>query len=1316
MKNLRIEVKWVVAGLLMVLPGLVVFAQPGRVLSTKDGLPQSFISGIEQDEAGFIWIATRNGLARYDGQRFRVFQHHNADTASIASNLIIAIRKFREQIWIEYESGEFDRFDPVSEKVDHVVAGKLIREGNFLRGGWLADAGGALWAIHEEKGLVRYDIDKDKITLYSRDSRFGGDALWGLAEGPGGCLWVLTDRGISSLDRNTGKIVHYVSPVVPDYFAQGQFTKFTAALYHRSNGELMWGDRKHLFFFAPATGKFRVVTMDGKSRRGIISLRPGPDDSEHFERDGTIYRYNDKTGVLLVQPKTVEDENPLQAFLVDRAGLLWLGTNARGIIQLDLTTPFFPSFRIREGFAGDVMSREFGASISSLFDWRPEDSRFSAPGYHLRSAYDRKGRLWVGLKETIAFYDADKKSFTPLPKIPDLTSGSGPGVGLKGLTFTADGDPVVIGYNGNVLRFDSSSLSWKWLLPKGFLSGKLGDALSPRDISMDAGKFWITTEMDGLIIVDLKTLKLQQLKHEGKENALPTNQLLGICPDPSRSDLLWIGSYNGLICLNKKTLGTETFGIGQGFPDQTIYSLLAGPPGHLWFGTNKGLCRFDVLTHQVRVFQTRHGLPEDEFNRFHQLLLPDGRMVFGGTEGWTLFDPLAIKEDVFEPSVALTGLKVNNIDVEQLEGGLLKAPLNAVGELVLPYDQNTIQLSFAGLQFNQPGDLSYRYQLTGYDRDWVEAGSNPLAIYTKIPPGRYVFKVNTSNTTGQWSSYIRSLEIRVRPPWWGTWWAYLLYVLVVAGGIWYWLRSLLIRMELRRSVALRQQEARQLHQLSEMKTRFFTNITHDFRTPLTLILSPLDGLIGEQSGEAQKRKLSSVKRNAEQLLTLINQLLDFSKIEAGALSVAESRGELSAFVENVTRLFSEEAGRKGVALTFQSTVKGDYWFDAPKLERMLGNLVGNALKFTSAGGNVGVLMEEAAGRILMSVTDTGMGIAPEQLPHIFNRYYQAEEVAPEQYQRGSGIGLALVKELATLQNGTIEVESQPGKGSTFRLLLPYQPAGPLAGTEQMQDTTSESEDNPEIEDEEVLILLVEDNDELAGFVAGSLPERYRVIRAANGAEGLRLALEHIPDLIVSDVMMPVMDGFELCRQVKQHEHTRHIPLILLTARASFGSRMEGLELGADDYLSKPFHVRELNLRIYNLLERERRLRRRLQEELSKPKEAGLATYVPKEDPFLGKLFKIVEAHLEEREMGVTALAEELNLSRSQLHRRVRVVSGLAVSELVRNYRLNRAADFLREGLSSSESAYKAGFDSPSYFTKCFREFYGLTPSEFVKAS
>jgi hypothetical protein len=368
----------------------------------------------------------------------------------------------------------------------------------------------------------------------------------------------------------------------------------------------------------------------------------------------------------------------------------------------------------------------------------------------------------------------------------------------------------------------------------------------PLDIRVEAGQVWLTTEKEGLLRIDRQHKSIRQITQSTHPRALPTNQLLSFADDPTRPDLLWIGSYEGLICLDKRTLTSRFFSTDEGLPDNTIYSVAADRQGYLWLSTNKGLCRFHPVTHQVRVFQTEEGLPGNEFNRFHHLRLPDGRLAFGGTEGWVLFDPAQLEEDRFHPPVALTGLKINNVPVHYGTGdSLLPAPLNSLPELVLPHDQNSLTFEFAGLQFNQPSKLSYRYRLAGYDNGWITAGNLPLANYTKLPPGRYALLVNATNTSGQWSRHVKALSLRIKPPLWATWWAYTLYAFLAAGLGYGFLRIRLNRERLRHAMSLKEQEAEHLRTATEWKTRFFANITHEFRTPLTLIVSPLEQLMAQ---------------------------------------------------------------------------------------------------------------------------------------------------------------------------------------------------------------------------------------------------------------------------------------------------------------------------------------------------------------------------------------------------------------------------------------------------------------------------------------
>lgn len=1325
-----------------------VLQRPFRKLGTRDGLPQSFITGLVQDREGFVWVSTLNGLARYDGRQFRLFQFESGDTASLASNLIFSMKTDRHnQLWIVHQSYEIDRLDPVTEKIERISSRALFRSHpiKFMRKGWLADASGNLWLTQVSNGIYRYDWKSNSISHFTYQSKnLAGDSIRGLLEDKQRQLWLIDQHYLSRFDKATGSFIAVPIPYQLDFTAYAEGSAETA-VYERANGEIMFGDRQRLVFYNPRNKSFRTLPLLKYADLGIRVIQPGPGGEEYFESAGIVYRYDDVKGIMAVGDIGMTQFRDAVSFMTDRSGLIWLGTNAAGIQQIDLSTPFFESHPVTKSFHYDVLKEQLGVQLDRFSGWSA-DKQFVASSYYFRSAYDTAKRLWLALRSSIAWYDAEQQKITRLPDVPGISDPVNVSSGIRGIGFGTDGKLWVISDKGYIAYYDALHHEWAAFLDLVRMRNTNPNFIV-NDLLVDGDKLWVTIAGgEGLLRIDCNTKQVLQLNSKTYPRLFPTDMLLKIQPDPTRTQLIWIGTYQGLVCFNKEKLTSEVFSVKQGLPDNTIYSILTDKAGYLWLSTNKGLCRFHPVSHELRLFKTSDGLLGEEFNRFHDLKLPDGRLAFGGMDGWVLFDPAMIKDDNYNPPVAFTAFKINNETAALYPGKTIPGvSLNNMEQLVLPYDKNTLSFEFAGLEFNKPQKLLYRYQLQSYDDKWIMANA-PVANYTKLPPGRYILNINSSNSTGQWSSVIQSLTIIIKPPFWLTWWALTFYVLLLVGLVWAYIRYRLNRERMLQQVFLKEREAIQLKAVDELKTRFFSNITHEFRTPLTLILTPAQRLKQTLQQSDQLRWLGAIERNAHQLLRLINQLLDFSKLESGTLVLNETRASLQGFVEELLRSFYEEAASNGIQLEFNSNAAGEYWFDADKLEQVVRNLVANALKFTPSGGKVMVSLDTGAlGQdkkadrsipigIVLTVRDTGIGIPPDQLPYVFNRFYQVDNfssvrsAAPQ--QKGSGIGLALVKEMAELQGGKIEVKSQEettaGDWSTvFTIWLPYrkllapdlndpvnsqispvqyQPYIPKPATDQLPATDA------------VTILIVEDNPELAEFIADSLPAAYKTVRASNGAEGLEKAIELIPDLVISDVLMPVMDGFECCHKIKQDERTNHIPVILLTAKASFDNRIEGLTLGADDYLTKPFHIQELQLRVHNLLDRQRILREKLHQELSLGSTAAPAesSQPVVQDPFILKLYDIIEARLDDSLFGVQELVTELGMSRTSLYRKLKALTDMPAGDIIRNYRLKRALHFLKDGLNSSETAYRVGFDSPAYFSKCFREFYNITPLEYTQ--
>ncbi|PSR56569.1 hypothetical protein AHMF7605_25265 [Adhaeribacter arboris] len=1307
----------------LLLNSQIIYSQPSSNQATSftltAGLPHSNITGMVQDKVGFIWVATEDGLARYDGRTFKTFR-------LASDNYILSLALLNNgTLLLSTANGDFLCFNPVTERFSIVFSAEYLTKNQASMDEFgLAGNNSEGWGIIRGDKLVYYNFLDKKFTYWDEFSLTGEhNSMHDIFRASNGLDYVRFNNGIVEVDAKMRRrrIILFPGktwlnyPVMPVHNSE--------YMVQRSNGELViMGNHRLMLYNAARSQIVRHIPIPAKlDYNSFYTLTKVRDGSIYVGCGTHLYQLTEQDELELIWQNSnpVATFNFVKAFLLDYSGVLWLSTNRGGLTKIDLRALPFKVYPYQRGFMEDLLQVELKATL-------PE---WEHPERH--AAWVRFGRppqsksTWFIDFYALYYYNPQHRQI--YKKLRFQEQGYRWYINLKP---AADGYLWLYANEKGLLRTDTLALEAQ-LFPNSLVPPKFKNApvaFDVVDIQPQANWVWLASNYgNGLFQYDWQQQKIiRQLRHQPKNlNSLSTNALNCLILDPNDTQILWVGTQGGGLCrLNTRTMHFKRIVEKEGLSLNTINSLLSDKKGFIWLSSNQGLTRLNPKTLQMRHFTTTDGIQDDEYLRNNAAVLPDGRLVFGGKTGMTIFDPTAIHEDSFRPPVVFTAFKINNVPVEAGKpGSPLINSINATKQLTLDYTQNFLSFDFAGLEFTKPEKLNYRYRLTGVNKSWVYAGNQNTANYTQLAPGEYIFEVQVTNTDGNWSHRTKQIQLVITPPFWATWWAYGFYTLVLGAGLYNYVQFRTKRVREKQEMALQFRQAEQLKAVDEMKTRFFSNITHEFRTPLSLILSPAEQLLQNEElpPVTQRKLLNSVYRNAHQLLRLINQLLDLSKLEASSMPVHVSRGNPAVFLQAIVTSFRPLADEKQNELCLNDLVViTDYLFDADKWEKIIYNLLSNALKFT-ANGQVKVEAQILNQQwFWLQIRDTGIGIPSEKLPHIFDRFYQVDDARTRQYE-GTGIGLALVKELTDLLGGRVTVQSIPGQGTTFEVKLPLvleNNAEPAAATTAITlPLTSPDKaaflfpSDKEISRAAPLLLIVEDNAELRDFIAGALASSYRIITAENGRQGYERTQQEMPEVVISDVMMPEMDGYQFCNAIKTDPQTNHIAVLLLTARASHESLIEGLAGGADDYLTKPFHLDELQWRVRNLLDRQGKLREFYQRQLAAPQTTQeLKTTL---DPFLEKIYNLIEAHLDESGFGVEELALEIGMSRRTLHRKLTAVLGIAANELIRQYRLNRAVELLRSGCSVSETAYRVGFESPSYFATVFKEFHHQSPSYFV---
>jgi two-component system, sensor histidine kinase ChiS len=1366
-----------------------------RHLTIDDGLSQNAVYAIHQDRLGFLWFATKDGLNRYDGRRFVVYQHNPFDPTTLSDAYITQVfEDSRGRLWTGSFAGHINVRQPASDDFCNVT----LRDpnGNILITHEITalaeDATGSIWIGTRGSGLFRIVPQATTGCAYQHqqfvhdpaDARsISSNQIANLLVDQQSVLWVGTEIGLNQYAAASGTFLRTrFDTKHPDATPMDGAWKISA-LHETRTGEFWVGTQSGLVRFDRATGaytnypnQFEVFRYGWGSVNAIAE-----DDAQNFwlATAAGLMHFNTQTltySYFQHNPLDVRSlsHNILSSMLLDNAGNLWLGTSGLGINILDTKANRFkklvrtpnPDSRIT-GFSVRAIhedrSGQVWISADVLYRWdretgtltsyettseRPDDFG-NTETYSIIEASD--GILWFASTQGLFRYDPETRRYRLYKHDPDQPDG------LRArevhVVFEDRDQNIWVANHNHISRLTDPERGTFTHIP--FKHNDQFRGLARPVLLQDVhGMIWIGVT-DGLYRLNPSDGTIHAYHNDpGNPRTISNNHIKSLLADPEHPETtLWVGTNGGLNKLHYPSGVFEHITTRDGLPNDVVYGILPDTDGYLWLSTNRGLSRYHPDHGTFRNFDVFDGLQSNEFNTGAYFRNSRGELFFGGIQGLNYFQPSEIRDNPQPPPVVLTGLRVGNRPlITRTDPERIPVVVPALTQVTFTHREDVITFDFAALDYSAPAKNAYRYTLEGYNNDWIDAGTNASATYTNLPPGTYTFRAQGSNNDGIWNQEGLALAVTVLPPWWRTYWAYSGYALLLFGFLFGARRYDLDRIRLKNQLALERVETESLRHLDQLKSHFFANISHEFRTPLTLITGQIETLLDAEGDANRRQKLAAVNQQAEQLLGLINQLLDLSKLEAGKMDLDKRPHNLVTFLKNQLFSFESLAASRDIILNFTSdrtTIAMHY--DAEKFETVCMNLISNAIKFTHPSGRVDVSVEIADMQtIQIRVRDTGIGIAPDRLPYIFDRFYQADPSNTRLYG-GTGIGLALVHELVGLHGGTITAQSTVGAGTTFTLQFPFEEHANEAATEGSVDAaagqsssdgalTTSPEDTPEgqvsaaeptsasamkaannggaafgiqLSEHDEIILIVEDNPNVRLFIREQLQRSYKILEATNGETGLNISRQTIPDLIITDLMMPQLDGYTFCKAIRQDERTSHIPVIMLTARAGLDAKLEGLQSGVDAYLNKPFHVKELKTTVHNLLAQRKALKKRFSGA------TNFATAVESsrapDQEFLNRALQVVEAHLREENFQVEDFAAVMTMSASQLNRKLNGLIGQPAGNFIRMVRLQRSAEMLlHSDKTISEICFETGFSDQAYFSRAFKKQFGKNPSAYRK--
>ena len=1373
-------------------------------ISHINGLSQNTVNSIIQDNDGFLWIATYNGVNKYDGYSM---DYYDLSNRNLSSNLIHNLFKDNDgNIWAGTPESGINRINPNTKKIV-TFFNNSIDAGNFRSNPNTIfqlhqSASGVYFYLSKKGGYNFFRISKKDIIINHEKNitwKSGGSSINMAKPSKNGKHWFFnSSKGVKLSQANVAfendKIAlnlqnsNIMDPIFDNGFVVNFYEYSKNTLYFVSNKleliEIKLNDdlkvisKKRIDIFSNSRDlskiNYQTVSIISDNKNGLW-----------IGRNEILINYNVNSGAIFDIGESGNNKlenKDIKRLFVDKFNILWVGTYNNGVYKIDFEKKSFLSsiaFLKKEALYNEVFHKspikamcednngniwlgagglggiakitvnQLDSSLSNskqkkwVFDYLNTNKKFQKqPFYRIKKLLnDSKGNIWVGSRsglskiqllsnsyktETFKAFNPEKSSFRfPVFAIEEDHLGA-----------------IWAGYFGNgllKLTYNSNSKKYEYLSYKN--DPENTESLSNntiRVITEDSYKnLWIGTALglnklkynkDGSVVFE------RFFNNKKDNNSLGNDHVLDVFQ--SKNGNIYVGTFGGglneITILKNNKYQFKRYTIKNGLPSDVVYHIEEDSSGNLWLMHIRGMSKLNLTTGKVSYFKNQSNLNEYEFRDNSMLKTSSGYIIGGTTTGFSFFDPDKLTENKTKAELVITDFKISNESVkisEKKQGKvILEKNINQTDKIELSYNMNSFEFAFSSLHFSDPEKNKYKYILEGFDDKWYYSIGNQrrFATYTNVPAGEYTFKVYGSNSAGIWTDEPKKISVSIKNPWYLKNLSIFLFLILLVTVIYVFVKIRLSQIRLEKS-----------EEMNQMKLQFFTNVSHELRTPLALIVSPLEQIIRGNVNLKDQPKLNSIMyKNSNRLLKLINQLLDFRKAESGNLSLMVQNDDLVSFVRDVFTVFEEIALEKEIKFLFLSGEKEiSAWFDNDKIEKILYNLLSNAFKFTPKGKSIKVSIEiENKDYAIIKVIDYGIGIPEEELNSVFERFYQTRNKNISA-QEGSGLGLAYIKHLVKIHNGEIDIKSKLHKGTTCTVTIPISKTAYLKSSiielqpqkynfnysttgvnvlkesellrgKLVENITEHSTETP-------LILIVEDNRELRDYMVDFLSNDFRVLTANNGKEGLDLAIKNIPNIIICDLMMPIMDGIEMCKTLKTNVNTSHIPVIILTAKSGIENEKEGLETGADEYLLKPFDVDLLKLRLNNILRTKQQWIQKFKTNSSSKPWEELSNKL--DQKFIEKSIEIVKKNLDNANFSVEQFALEIGMSRSALFLKLKSVTGQSSSEFIRTIRINNAAKLIRSmKYSISEIIYMVGFSDPKYFRTCFKKQFGMRPSEYLK--